>query len=449
MNRFAFALATGAIAATAGARILTVTAAGPGASLAAALSEARHGDLVLVHGGVHRGNFVLDHSIALVGSDGATLDGGGQGTVLRVTAPNTIIEGLTLVHSGVELQDEDSGILLESDGNKLRDLKLDDVLYGVYFKAASENQVVGLTVRGKSQLASGARGACLHLWNSPMNVLARCDISYGRDGIYVDHSPMNTVLANVVHHTRYGLHYMSSDDNLFEGNRFENNVAGAAVMYSHKVSFRKNVFAHNRGFDSLGLLLQQCDDCTAEGNLMIGNDRGLFIEGSSRVYFRGNAFVANDAAIQLYASTMGATFTGNNFIDNISSVLLVGGRTDTRWAVDGVGNFWSDYRGIDLDGDGVGERPHELSDLYEHLIEDKPLLRIYAGSPAAASLALADTLFPVLAKKGEEDPLPATAAFPFSLPSAPPSPLPGRHAAAASLLVAALAAAVLIIGRWS
>ena len=38
--------------------------------------------------------------------------------------------------------------------------------------------------------------------------------------------------------TRYGLHYMYSDDNRFERNVFTMNAAGAAVMFSKRIVLR-------------------------------------------------------------------------------------------------------------------------------------------------------------------------------------------------------------------
>ena len=72
---------------------------------------------------------------------------------------------------------------------------------------------------------------------------------------------------------------MFSDDNVFEDNVFENGAAGAALMYSNRLTFRRNRFVRNRGFASVGLLLKACDDVVAEDNLIADNARGIFLEG--------------------------------------------------------------------------------------------------------------------------------------------------------------------------
>ena len=149
---------------------------------------------------------------------------------------------------------------------------------------------------------------------------------------------------------RYGLHYMFSDDNVFEDNVFENGAAGAALMYSNRMQFRRNRFVRNRGFASVGLLLKACDDVVAEDNLLADNARGIFLEGSNRNRFTRNVVAMSDMALVVYDSSGANVFEGNAFIGNLTPLSLSGRRTDTRFD----GNYWSDHREPDLDGDGVG-----------------------------------------------------------------------------------------------
>ena len=62
---------------------------------------------------------------------------------------------------------------------------------------------------------------------------------------------------------------MYSDSNSFEDNLFDHNVAGAALMFSKEISFKRNIFAHCRGFRAYGILLQSVEYCTAESNLIL------------------------------------------------------------------------------------------------------------------------------------------------------------------------------------
>ena len=92
-----------------------------------------------------------------------------------------------------------------------------------------------------------------------------------RDGLFLQNASRGRISRNHVSDVRYGLHYMFSDDNVFEDNTFERGAAGSAIMYSERIAFRRNRFLSNRGFASVGLLLQQCDDVLAEDNLIADN----------------------------------------------------------------------------------------------------------------------------------------------------------------------------------
>ena len=59
---------------------------------------------------------------------------------------------------------------------------------------------------------------------------------------------------NVVRGGRYGLHYMYSDDNVFRGNRFEDNLVGASIMYSRGIVLEKNSFSFSNGIGGYGSL---------------------------------------------------------------------------------------------------------------------------------------------------------------------------------------------------
>ena len=81
---------------------------------------------------------------------------------------------------------------------------------------------------------------------------------------FVDRSQVRD---NDIEGVRYGLHYMYSDENLFERNVFRNNAAGAALMSSHDIVLRRNRFLANRGHRSYGVLLQTVENSPPRGEL--------------------------------------------------------------------------------------------------------------------------------------------------------------------------------------
>jgi nitrous oxidase accessory protein len=234
-----------------------------------------------------------------------------------------------------------------------------------------------------------------------------------RDGFYIQSSSQGLVRGNDARDLRYGLHYMFSDDNVFEDNLFENGAAGTALMYSKRIVFRRNRFLRNRGFASVGLLFKTCDDVLAEDNLIADNARGIFLEGSSRNVFRRNVVAGSDAAIVLYDSVSENRFEGNAFVGNMTPLNLVGRRTDTVF----VGNYWSSNHEPDLDGDGRSDRPYRLSSVFDHFRGNLTAADLLSDSFAAAALGAAESAFPVLRLVPVEDRAPLVR--PPALPDVP------------------------------
>jgi nitrous oxidase accessory protein len=402
-------------------RAETITVGPPPArfqTLTAALKAAQAGDTVEVQPGTYPGQYLFDKALTLIGVGKPVLRGTGQGSVVIITSDHCTLRGFVIEHSGSDLTGEDSGLLIKANDNLIEANELRDVLYGIYLYHASRNTLRGNVVRGRRALELGARGAGLHLWNSPDNTIVDNTISDARDGLYIQTSSGTLVQHNRVSRVRYGLHYMNSDDNRFEDNLFEYNVAGAAIMYSRRIELRRNAFAHNRGFSSFGILFQDCDEIVAEENFIIDNATGIFIEALRQSSFRRNVIAENDLALQMFSNADQTLFTENNFVENLSPLQVVGKRTNARWYVNGRGNYWSDYAGYDLDGNGIGDVPHKVQNVFEYLEGNYPRLRLYLNSPAAQALAAAEQSFPVLKGPSESDAAPLMQAVKLQFPLA-------------------------------
>ena len=400
------------------AATLTVGPAAQFQSIQSAVNHAQPGDVIEVRAGTYDENLLIDKQLSLVGIDRPVVRGKGTGSVVIVTADSCVFRGFRIEHSGGDLQSEDSGILLKSSNNRIEQNELTDVLYGIYFYRSHANVIRANTIRGRKEIDSGERGAGLHLWDSPDNIIEDNTISDMRDGLYIQSCNGNQIRRNRVSNLRYGLHYMFSDKNIFEDNFFANNVAGAAIMYSNHIEFRRNAFVHNRGFSSFGILFQECNELIAEDNFIIDNATGIFMEALRKTRFRRNVIAQNDVAMQMFSNSDENVFTENNFVDNLTTLQLVGKRTTTKWSENGRGNFWSGYDGYDMNEDGRGDVPQRVQDVFEYLQGNHPRLQIYLNSPAAKALAVAERTFPVLRGSQEVDSAPLMQAVELQYPFA-------------------------------
>jgi nitrous oxidase accessory protein len=420
---------------------------------------ARPGDVIVVEAGTYRGDLVIDRPVTLIGRGRPVLEGSGTGSVVRIRAADVRIEGFDIDgRGGGDLGQDASGIHVAAPRATITDCSIRRSLFGIYLREASGATVERARIDGIPGKDPGEIGSGIHVWNTNGFHLTGNEIARVRDGIYIQSSTNGLVRDNRARDLRYGLHYMFSDDNVFEGNTFENGAAGTALMYSRRIAFRRNRFLRNRGFASVGLLLKACDDVTAEDNLVADNARGVFLEGSYRNTFRRNVIAMSDQAIVLYDSSHENVFEGNAFVANFTPLALVGRRTDTRFD----GNYWSDHREPDLDGDGIAERPYRLSNVFDHLRGNLTAADLFARGPAATALGAAERVFPVLAPIPVLDPRPLArpphlAAVPSAAPAdrgsravdpfAPPSSWQRLGGLGLSSLLVGLGAAVLAAGR--
>jgi nitrous oxidase accessory protein len=359
------------------------------------VDQAEPGSILLVPAGTYRGDLFLDRPLMLRAQGEVTLMGSGHGSVVRVRAAGVTIEGFTIDGlSGGDLGRDSAGIHVTGADATIRRCHIRNSLFGIYLRESSGTVVEDTEILGIPGLDPGEKGSGIHLWNSHGFRLERNVIRDVRDGFYVQSSAGGVIRGNRVSDIRYGLHYMFSDDNLFEDNVFENGAAGAALMYSKRIVFRRNQFIRNRGFASVGLLLKACDDVLAEDNLLADNARGIFMEGSSKNLIRRNVIAGSDAAVVLYDSVSQNRFEANSFVSNRTPLLLVGTRTDTVF----TGNYYTSNLEPDLDGDGASDRAFTLGSVFDHFRGNVIAADLLVDTPAAEALGLAERTFPVLRK---------------------------------------------------
>jgi nitrous oxidase accessory protein len=196
---------------------------------------------------------------------------------------------------------------------------------------------------------------------------------------------------------------MAADATRLLGGHFEDNAVGAYVMYSTGVRVEGNRFLRHRGSTGVGLALKESDDVLVRANLLAGNHVGLYVDGTprllgSRSEILDNVIAGNETGIQLLGSAARNVIAGNVLDGNALQVRAEGGRAGAnRWSRGGRGNHWSDYAGLDLDGDGVGDQPYRARQWFEALEDRMPELAWLRGSIAAAAVDFAGRALPIFA----------------------------------------------------
>src|SRR5690606_19393679 len=114
--------------------------AADGAPLQHAIDQALSGDVVVLEPGEHKGPVIIDKTLTLQGEKGAALVGKGEGSVITVNEPGTVVRNLEIRGSGKDLFAMDSGIFVAqtAEGARIEDNAILDNLIGIYLHGARE-----------------------------------------------------------------------------------------------------------------------------------------------------------------------------------------------------------------------------------------------------------------------------------------------------------------------
>lgn len=380
-----------------------VSPKGPFLSISSAIEFAKTNDTIVVNEGIYNEHLIVDKTLHLIGINQPTIDGGGKGTVVLIKSPGVTFKGFGVRGSGESLSVEDSGIVLDSAQNSIiEDNSLNDVLFGIYLKNSSGTLIYNNIVVGKD-LPIAVRGDGIRLWYSSDTKIIDNTITGARD-LVMWWSGDTLIKGNKIEHGRYGLHYMYSNNNIFENNLFAENYVGGFLMYSNNIQFNSNIFARNQGpATGYGIGFKDLDDIVSKDNLFIDNRIGIYMDNSPHSVdswntLEDNVIAFNDIGVSLMPSIQRNIIVSNSFIENSEQVEVRGGGSlsGNKWFADKRGNYWSDYVGYDENKDGIGEIPYKSESLFESLVDSYPNLRIFVFSPVAQAIELASEAFPVI-----------------------------------------------------
>ncbi|PXF57566.1 MAG: hypothetical protein C4B59_14970 [Candidatus Methanogaster sp.] len=184
----------------------------------------------------------------------------------------------------------------------VRDLTLTDNWKGVLFAYTENSRIENVTV------SSNYDGICLH--SSSNNTLASNTALDNYDGVALDDSSNNTLVSNTAN---------SNNDDGIQLDDSSNNTLVSNTANSNKEEGIQLSFSSN--------------------NTLVSN----------------TANSNNDRGIRLYKSSSNLIY--NNYFNNTRNAYDDG---SNHWDSGSVGNYYSDYNGADLDGDGIGEDSYSI-----------------------------------------------------------------------------------------
>jgi nitrous oxidase accessory protein len=289
-----------------------------------AVNIAHGGDTIFVYSGIYYENIFINESVDLSGEDkeSTIIYGDGNSNVLEINSDDVTITGFTFENSGNKSRSVNfCGIFINS---KIT------IIHNNIFK---DNQQ-GLKIICYIDLRMDDSGNTIWYPINQNHHIFDNIFTNNQEGIVIaGDGKNNRIYSNEIFNNKQGISlYMDGGNNLLYNNKIYDNSIGIKLTYSEDNFIFENLILNNTNY-------------------------GIHINDHYGEHFN-NTFFNN-------------TIFKNNFIGNKDNAFS--GKGNIWYNVEtNEGNYWDDYNGSDLNDDGIGDTPYNITSEENH--DNYPLM---------------------------------------------------------------------------
>ncbi|MEY3220026.1 MAG: hypothetical protein RIT27_1383 [Pseudomonadota bacterium] len=359
------------------------------------IENANMGETIILPAGIYKGQLIISKGMTVDGGNKVVIDGDNQGSVVILDTDGAQLRNVHITNSGNSHNNTDACVQIRGHFNIVKDNLLDNCLIGIDLQQSNNNVVRRNKISSKS-VELGLRGDAIRLWYSNDNKVTQNTIQDARDTV-VWYSKDNLIAENTATRGRYALHFMYSQHNKVERNRYVDNSVGIFLMYSDNVEIRDNYIAHATGATGVGIGFKETSGVTVENNQILYCASGIYLDVSpfqpdTINEIKNNQIAYNGTGVLFHNDWAGNIFKENYFKGNINQVSVNGARTANRNSWEG--NYWDDYIGFDQNKDSIGDTPYQLYSYADQLMTISPQTKFFKGTPLLELLNFLEQLAP-------------------------------------------------------
>ncbi len=378
--------------------VLPQTAMGAG-SLQDVIDNAPAGSTIELPAGRFYGPVTIRKPLILKGMGSlSVIDGNGSGTVVTVLSSDVTVKDIAIRNSGKQRHSLDAAIFVGgAERVRVEGCSIANTLFGIILSRSDSCAIRENNISSYREDVVDNRGDAVRLWLSDANIIERNRITGSRD-LSLMRSDHNVIESNKITDSRYGVYLQMCEDTSVIGNEIVSNYVGILSSGSKDTKITGNSIVKTRLATGVGIVIRRGGRHEIFHNTIMRHAQAFYIDTSPaergmKRYIEYNRISLNNEAFHFHAIIKNNTIRNNNITDNLTDVVK-NIRHTKSYDNDISLNYWDSYMGFDMDGDGIGDTPHNVLVYADKLWQFDHHLKFFYATPVLSIVDFIERLAP-------------------------------------------------------